>query len=48
MVLWPFQPVVPRSQDSVSAENPDGRLPRVVEVQRRPLADYARISGAVS
>ena len=48
LVAWPYRPVVPRSQDSASEENPEGRFPPVVEVQRRPLADYARISGGVS
>ncbi len=48
LVPWSYRPVVPRSQDSASEENPEERFPAVVEVQRRPLADYARISGAVS
>lgn len=48
LVPWAYRSVVPRSQDSASAENPEERFPPVVEVQRRPLADYARISGGVS
>ena len=45
---WPYRPVVPRSPEMSSEQRPEGTFPLVVEVQRRPLAEYAQITGGVS
>ena len=43
---WPYRPVVPRSESwTTQAATPSA--PQVVEVQRRPLSEYAGITGAL-
>ena len=45
---WTYRPVVPRPLNPVPEGNQEAAFPPVVEVQRRSLAEYARISGGVS
>ena len=44
---WPYRPVVPRSE-SWTTQTAAPSAPRVVEVQRRPLSEYAAITGELS
>ena len=45
---WTYRSVAPRPLNPVPEGNQEGAFPPVVEVQRRSLAEYARISGGVS
>ena len=47
MAPWPYRPVVPRPEPwTRQTEAPS--TPQVVEVERRPLSEYAGITGALS
>ena len=45
---WTYRPVAPRPLNPASEGIQEAAFPPVVEVQRRSLAEYARISGGVS
>ena len=48
LAAWTYRPVIPRPLDRVPEPSPEAAFPPVVEVQRRPLAEYARITGGIS
>ena len=45
---WPYRPVAPRLPEPATQRADEARLPPLVEVERRPLTDYARYSGGAS
>ena len=48
LARWPYRPVVPRLPGSVPQRADEAVFPPLVEVERRPLTDYARLSGDAS
>ena len=48
LAAWPYRSVVPRLPEAARQRADEAGLPPLVEVERRPLADYARYSGGVS
>ena len=44
---WPYRPVVPRPEPRTTQTRPPTAL-QVVEVERRPLSEYAEITGEIS
>ena len=45
---WPYRPVTPRLPVLATQRSDEARLPPLVEVERRPLTEYARYSGGPS
>ena len=46
LARWPYRPVVPRPTEPGRRQTEAAVSPRIVEVERRPLADYTRMTGA--
>ena len=44
---WPYRPVVPRPEPRTTGTRPPSAL-QVVEVEGRPLSEYAEITGQIS
>ena len=44
---WPYRPVVPQPEPRTTRTRPPSGL-QVVEVERRPLSEYAGITGEIS
>ena len=45
LARWPYRPVAPRRPEPSAGRDEAVGRPRLVEVERRPLAEYARIAG---
>ena len=45
LARWPYRPVAPRRPELSAAREEAEVRSRFVEVERRPLAEYARIAG---
>ena len=45
LARWPYRPVAPRSPEPSAGRDEAADRSRFVEVERRPLAEYARIAG---
>ena len=45
LALWPYRPVAPRLPEPSPQTSGEARIPPLVEVERRPLTDYAHYSG---
>ena len=45
LARWPYRPVSPRRPEPLAGRDEAAARPRFVEVERRPLAEYARIVG---
>ena len=48
LASWPYRPVVPQLPGSASQQTDERVFPPLVEVERRPLTDYAHYSGDTS
>ena len=47
LARWPYRPVAPRRPEPSAGRDDAAARSRFVEVERRPLAEYARIAGGV-
>ncbi|MDE2882999.1 MAG: hypothetical protein OXP70_14190 [Acidobacteriota bacterium] len=47
MARWPYRPVAPRRPEPSEGRDEAAADSQFVEVERRPLAEYARIAGNV-
>ena len=45
LARWPYRPVVPRAAEPGRRQPEAAAFPPLVEVERRPLAEYARVTG---
>ena len=45
LARWPYRPVVPQGSEPAARQDEAAPRPAVVEVERRPLAEYARMTG---
>jgi len=45
LARWPYRPVVPRQLEPSAPPARAAAFPPLVAVERRPLAEYARIGG---
>ena len=45
LARWPYRPVAPKDSEPPPRQDEAAPLPELVEVERRPLAEYARMTG---